>query len=257
MITLLNKFDDGYVMDKDDISRVFGEKIKEYTLEDYFKGVKFEILSDFMAYYNSSDGLIHFDDKKVERVAYEYCDSLVDWYNADENYYTYYLNFYFLYFIYHEIRHLEQLKKRVNGYLPSNDYLYDVCHDLRKDKEFYKKNHNCFPMEIDAANFGLSKAFEILSHTKLVSRERKILQAEYLNSLHQRYSLSDDKRIVKSPVEMLASKSDLVDLDMINNISSKNRLSKMDRINLGLPITVGEYNELKNKEEKVLSLIKK
>ncbi len=256
MITLLNKFDDGYVMNKEDIKKVFLEKIREYNLEDYYKDIKFEMISDYMAYYSTGDGLIHFDDKKVNRVAYDYCDNLISWYNADEDYYTYYLNFYFLYFIYHEIRHLLQLKMRKNDSFASNNYLYDVCHDLRKNKNFYKENHNSFPMEIDAANFGLLKAFEILSHTKMIPRERRILQAEYLSSLHYRYALTDEGT-VKSPVEMLALKSDLVDLGMINNISSHNHLSKMDRVNLGLPITVSEYNELKNKEEKVLSLIKK
>lgn len=258
MITLLNRFDDGYIMKEEDIRQIINEYKKNYGLEEYVRDVSFKPHSKYPAFYNTKDRIISFDDKRCIRAAYKYFDELYNNYPIDEDNYTYYINNYFLYIIYHELTHAEDLKRYEINYR-SNDVfceLYDACNNIRKDDyRFYEKKHNYFPMEINAIHNGLLSAYKIMQHTKLPTRECRVLYAEYLSMLYYYYN-KDDEEIITSPVETLARMSKLIDFDRVNDMLNNSSLSKMERINLGLPITLKEYSSLINKEEKVKSLIK-
>lgn len=261
MITLLNKFDDGYVIKEEDVYSIVSSYKEEKKLDNkYLVNIDFNGKKlNYPAYYCLKDKKIYFDDKKIILNGYALYDKLNKLYQTDEDSYSYYLNNYYLYVIYHELFHAEQLKRHDLD-LPFNEihnYLFDLCSLLRHgNREFYDKNHNLFPMEIESITTGYFKAYNLMLHTKLSNRECKIMYLKFLKTLLDNYSISEsDKTIIISPIEVLSTKTELIDLNKINELMSKVKLSKIDRLNLGLPITYKEYDSVKKEQDKVKSYV--
>ena len=109
MITLLNKFDDNYVIGKiNDICDIVSPYIRQYNLGGYLKDISFNPESKYLAYYNIRTNRLFFNDEKIIRTGYRLFDQLRRKYQISEKYYTYFLNYFYLYIIYHELTHVYQ-----------------------------------------------------------------------------------------------------------------------------------------------------
>lgn len=271
MITLLNKFDDHYIIKEQDIIDIAYSYIKANNLEGYLSDIYIDNNSNHLGHYNIRTKEIVLNDEKVIKFGYRLYDKLHDKYQIDEDNYTYFLNFYYMYIIYHELTHVSQrakyemnLGKEINIF----NYMYELCSKLHRDDIiFYKTNHNLFPMEIDANNNGYLIAYNLMKYTKLPSKETKIMYEQYLFSLTCYYDKlmnstllpfnkslkeKDDTYKIISPIEKLSRVSDNISLYEIFDIVRQINLSKLERLNLGLPIEVNEYDGLEKERKKIL-----
>ena len=58
-------------------------------------------------------------------------------------------------------------------------FLYELNDDLmNRNKDLYTRCHDLFPMEIEANNTGLLQSYNLMSHTKLPNREKKIMHLQ-------------------------------------------------------------------------------
>ena len=257
MITLLNKFDDRYVIREQDIIEIAWSYIKANNLEGYLSDIKFDNDSKRLGKYNIKTKEIIFNDEKIIRLGYNLFDKLHKNYQIGEDYYAYFLNFYYLYIIYHELTHVSQRAKYEMSLGKENNifnYLYEMCSILHdSDISFYKKkeNHDLFPMEIDANNNGYLIAYNLMNYTKLPGKEAQVMHLQYLFSLMFNYEKENTFRIT-APIEKLAEKKDYVNLYEIYDIARQTNLSKIERMNLGLPITPKEYDGLEKERVKIL-----
>ena len=253
MITLLNKFDDKYIIKEKDVLDIASAYIKENAVEKYLNDINFDSTSNYLAYYNIRTNDIVFNDEKIINNAYKLYDLFYKEYHVNEDNYTYFVNFYYLYIIYHELTHVSQKKRYEN----SNDeniynYLYDLCSNLRKsDVTFYKSKHDIFPMEIEANNKGTLKAYNLMQYTKLPNKECQMLYLRYLSFLITDYERINNFRI-KTPIEKLSDENDFVDINKIYELTDHSHLSKIERLNLGLNITVKEYDGIEKEKQKIL-----
>ncbi len=254
MITLLNKFDDKYIISEKDILGIVLSYIELNGLDNYFKDIVFSSNSKFMGYYNTKTNEVVLNDDKIMKFCYRLYDRLVKTCKVDEEYYTYFINFYYLYIIYHELTHVSQkakYEKEINDNSLFN-YLYEVCFKIREENNsLYGKYHNLFPMEIDANNNGFLTAYNLMQYTKLPGKECKIMHSQYLNSTSLNYEKVSDNRIL-TPIEKLAMETKCIDLDKVYELLENEKLSKLTRLNLGLPITEKEYDNIEKEKVKLL-----
>lgn len=258
MITLLNKFDDNYVIKPEDVYDIVNAYIRNNSLEPYLKDISFDPTNKNLADYNLKTNEIVFNDNKIILAGYSLYDELYSKYHINEEYYTYFLNFYYLFIIYHELVHVSQKAKYERDISKDNifNYLYELSNQLRrKDINLYYINHNLFPMEIEANNEGYLYALNLMNHTKLPRRECRVMQLKYLSSLSLNYRTIGNLHII-SPVEEFVG-LDNETMERINTLFSNTRLSKNERMNLGLFITLKEYKSIMNEKRKCLIRIKK
>ena len=255
MITLLNKFDDNYIIHEDDVLEIAFHYIKEYNLELFLNDVTFDNSKDEMAYYNVNRNIITINNEKTWKTCYKWADMFKEKYHIDDKYYSYILNFYYLYVLFHEFTHVMQ--KKNHDMLTSKTptiylFLYELCEKLHLDSQaFYDKNHDLFPMEIEANNNGLLKAHNLLSYTKLPNKETKLLYLQYLNSCLTNYNKINKYRI-STPFDELYRREDRINMDIFNRLLNESKLNTKERLNLGLDITPSEYNHLQRERVRIL-----
>ena len=109
-------------------------------------------------------------------------------------------------------------------------------------------------MEIEANNTGLPQSYNLMSHTKLPNREKKIMHLQYVDSLLSNYEKINKYRI-KSPFNKLYNEDNKININLFNQLLNEVNLSKLERLNLGIDITPHEYNGLQR--EKIRLLIKR
>ena len=252
MITLLNKFDDNYVLEKKDIYDIADKYIRENNVEKYLKDIIFTTDENVLAHYNISKNEIVINNEIVVKKCHKLCDEVERIYELNKDYLTYFLNFFYLYIIYHELMHVSQKAKFENEDNELFNYLYVLSEILhRNNNNFYCDNHDIFPLEIEANNIGFLTAYNLMSYTKLPTKETKVMYLQYLFSLISNYKkISNDKVI--SPIELLKNEKAIVDVNLINELSNKLKLSKISKMNFGLPITSREFNSVDNEKYKVL-----
>ena len=258
MITLLNKFDDGYIIGEKDVLEIVSHYIEEDNLEEFIKDVSFDNNYEGMGAYKHKANIIILNNENILKFCYCIWDKLMKLYNIDEKYCTYFINFYYLYVLFHEIEHAKQNKK----YESLDDksvlyaFLYGLCSRLEGNNQFYDKNHDLFPTEIEADNNGLLKSYNLLSYTKLPVRETKVLYLQYLVSLQSNYERINRYRVL-TPIEKLYNdiKIDnnikVIDMNLILKLLDKSKLSKIERFNLGVCITPKEFDSISRERIKI------
>ena len=255
MITLLNKFDENYLIHEEDVLKITMHFIKDNNLELFLNDLVFDDSVDVLAAYNVNKNNIVVNNEKVWKACYKWADKFKDKYKIDNKYYSYILNFYYLYILFHELTHAMQKKnhdmltsKTSSVYL----FLYELCDKLHVNNQaFYDKNHNLFPMEIDANNNGLLRAYNLMTYTKLPRKEAKLLYLQYINSLLSNYEKVNKYRIL-TPLDKLYKEDENINIDLIYQLFDDNNLSKIERLNLGLDITPFEYNNLQKGKLRIL-----
>ena len=258
MSSLLSKFNDNYVINLDDVYEIALNYIKVNHLELFLNDIDFDDNREELAFYNPKECNIILNNKKTWETCYKWTDKFMELYHVDNKYYSYILNFYYLYVLFHEMTHANQkmnhdqlTSKTSNVYL----FLYELCEKLHLDsQEFYDNNHDLFPMEIEANNNGLLKAYNIISHTKLPKKESRILYLQYIKSLLTNYE-KENKYHILTPLDKLYKEENRINMKMINELFDKANLTLIERLNLGLNITPKEYNHLQ--KEKLRILIKR
>ena len=258
MITLLNKFDDNYIIHEEDILDIISQYIKAYDLEQFIKDVNFDNNLSVLASYNCSNLTININMKRLWETCYKWSNKLQSLYKIDNSNYSYLLNYYCLYILFHEITHANQ-KKQHDLLIKNTDSMYIFLYELNEklqleNKDLYNKHHDLFPMEIEANNTGLLNSYNLMSHTKLPSKEKRILHLQYVRSLLSNYE-KINKFHINTPFNKLASIDKRINLDLYNELLNESRLNKIERLNLGLDITPHEYNSLQR--EKIRLLIKR
>ena len=257
MNSLINKFNNYHVMDSDDILDITSRIISEYHLEEYLKDIKFNDDLDEIAVYGQTSCIIYINMKRLWTACYNWANKLQAKYKIDDRNYSYLLNYYCLYILFHEITHAVQKKKHDKLCNDTNSayiFLYELCELLeREEKELYENHHDLFPMEIEANNNGLLKSYNFISHTNLPNREKRILHSQYLTSLIMNYDISD--KAITTPFNKLYNLESRINILKLNELLEESPLDKIERLNLGLDITRGEYKSLQ--KEKVRLLIKR
>lgn len=241
MITLLNKFDDGYEIKEKDIVDIIYQYIRDNKLEPYLSDVLFNRDSTRLGRYIEKDKVIELNDERIKKLAHYLYNVLRLKYQIDKKYYSYFLNFCYLCIVYHDLIHVSQRAKyEENSKDMLFNYLYETSLRLRKDKDFYHEHQKLFPMEIDANNRSYFMAYKLIQCTKLPNKENRVLYYNYLVKLLQNYEKTDSGII--SPIRKLSYDSSIVDVDKIGELLSNNNLPKIDRINYGLDIEGREYD---------------
>ncbi len=258
MISLLNKFDDNYMIKEEDVAGIIKSYIQENGLETYYCGVIFDDNSKDLGKYNIKNNTIILNDKRIIKFCYKIADKLTTLYHVDEKYYTYFFNFSYLYILYHELMHVMQ-KARYEKNVDNKDdvyvYLYELCMRLHHSNlVFYRQNHDIFPMEIEANNLGFLKSYQLLSYTKLPTRESRIMYLQYLSSSLLYYRKVDNRII--TPLDKLVLENDSIDVEKMFWLLANTKLSRNERLNLGLDITTKEYDSLINEKNKILAKYK-
>jgi len=255
MNLLIDKFDSKNLINKDDVLKIISTYVDGNDLDYLLKNVHFysdtsdEIISldnSCLGYYNATKKYIILNDDKIKKMAYQFYYRLKKIWNINDYYQTYFINFYCLYTIYHELTHVLQRLKYYDSFHNNSffRYLYEFDSQLQKANQlFYNKNHDLFPMEIDANNNVLLKAYDIMNNTSLPKREKQILYLNYLSSLLLYYKKVNRKSVI-SPIEILNNQIKIIDLSLFKN----EKLSKIDRLNYGLFISPHEFNDI-NKEK--------
>ena len=258
MITLLNKFDDHYVMKENDILETVYHYIVENGLELFIRDVPFNDKLNTIARYNDSKNIIEINMQKLMEVCNMWATKLQKTFHIDDNNYSYLLNYYILYALFHEITHAMQKKKHDALRFTTNKvyiFLYELNDELmNRNKDLYTRCHDLFPMEIEANNTGLLQSYNLMSHTKLPNREKKIMHLQYVDSLLSNYEKINKYRI-KSPFNKLYNEDNRINMNLFNQLLNEVNLSKLERLNLGIDITPHEYNSLQR--EKIRLLIKR
>lgn len=257
MITLLNKFDDNYIIREKDILDVVKSYTRENNIGDYLSGISFSNTSNHLGYYDINSNQMILNSKKIIKLAYSFFEKLKEKYSINENYATYFINYFYLYILYHDLTHIKQRINYENNLDNLYSYLYKLCLDLHQNEfVYYNQNHGSFSMEIEANNVSLLKAYNIMSCTKLPKNECQIMRLEYLLSVLSNYEKINNYYIM-TPLEKLNKEDSKINLDKIYELLDKAKLSKIERFNLGLNITPREYDSIENEKNKLLTKIKK
>ncbi len=103
MITLLNKFDDHYVIEEVDILEIVKHYIHENNLEMYLNDATFDNSIPDIAKYNPITSIIYINMEKLMEVCNMWSNKLQKTYHIDDNNYSYLLNYYLLYSLFYVI----------------------------------------------------------------------------------------------------------------------------------------------------------
>ena len=254
MITLLNKFDDKYVIKEDDVLQIVLYYLKENNLDSILSDVKFDDDFKYMASYDLRNNKVILNNEKMWKYCYLKTDKVINDFKINSDYYTYFLNFYYIAIIFHELTHVLQ-KYNYEKTLSNNKlyvYLYELCRFLEYgDIASYNKNNNLFPMEIEANNEGLLKAYKLMSYTKLPTKENKIMYLEYLRKVLSNYKKINKFRVL-TPLDKLANKDSRINLNEISELVDEVNLNRISRLNYGLDITSREYDIVNKEKQKIL-----
>ena len=244
MITLLNRFDDNYVIKKEDVLEITSRYAIDNNLSSYIDDVVFS--QDGESQYNPEEQVVSFDlDRMMDSNSRSF-QRLKEEFQIDDEYLSYFINYYFLNCIYNVLTRVKQ-KADYEGKEDLVGYLYDLSQRLIVDP----KSKLLIPMEREASNNGLLTAYTLMNYTKLPSKETHIMQLQYLNKLLQYYKRRNNFQVT-SPIEVLSDTFPNIDIDKINELLDQSRLSRVDRINLGLPITPKEYDSVNSEVAKKL-----
>ena len=243
MITLLNRFDDQYVVKKEDVLEIAAKYVKDHGEEAYLRDINFTkedgVITDFN--YKNNEFSINMDN--LLKRSKELYQQLKEKYKSEDKYESYYLNFYILQAIYQELTHVSQKKKIESSNKQEELYRYLIELSIKEkenNQKLFRGSPLLIPAEIEATNTGLLTAFNLLDYTKLPSKESNIMYLEYLKNLILYYQRMN-KYQVKTPIEILKEKDNNIDLKKIYRLLDKSKMKKMARMNLGLPITASEY----------------
>lgn len=254
MISLLNKFDDQYVIREEDVLELVLFYLRSKGLKNFINDVKCNSVEDYLASYNVLNNEININNENAWNYCYKKTDKLFQKYSIDDQYYTYYLNFYYLSIVFHEVVHAIQQKNYTEA-KSSDDiytYLYELCNILEfTNIPLYSKKHDLFPTEIEANNKGILEAYQLMNHTKLPHRECRIMYLQYLSSLLANYQRIDKYNIL-TPFDRLCKNNSEIDKKEVYELAIKAKLPKIERLNLGLDISTKEYNDLTKEKVKIL-----
>ena len=255
---LLERINKNELLEKEDILKLVANYIHKNGLELFVTDFKFDDSYTEIASYDEIKNLIIFNNQKAWNECQKFTNDYKELYKIDDKYDSYLLNFFYLYFVFHELIHADQKKKHDLLGLKMNPvfmFLYELCDKLCcEDESFYNKNHDLFPMEIDANNNGLLFASNIINHSNLPRRESKIVSLQYHRSLLSNYDKVNKYRVI-SPFEKLYNLNNRINIKLLNDLLNERDLTKIERINLGLDITSKEYNSLQ--KDKIRLLIKR
>ena len=254
MNNLLNKINDQYVIEKNDILDLALLYVRKNNIEQFLSDVIFTSKANVMAHYNNSTKEIVLNDDRIIKTCYKLTDRLQKIYHIQDDHYNYFLNYYYLFTLYHELMHVSQRARFEQSTNQNNiyNYLYAMCIVLHSSNIFfYKHNHDIFPMEIEANNNGYLNAYNLIKNTQLLPKEKNILYLQYLFSLSLNYKKRNKRKII-SPIELLNMENEFVDINSINVLVGECNLSRLRRMTLGLFITPSEYEMMKDEKYKCL-----
>lgn len=232
MITILNKFDDGYIIgdhnveqnikDIHDITSVF---LKMYGIDD--KEIKLSNDSGIICAYDYYSNYAMLNAEKALEESMKFASDF------PEEYRSYYVNYYFLYFIHYLVMHLVQ--SQMYGQQNSDNplrYLYDVSEKSSQNGIVTCNESILTPMEIEARNMARKRAWQIMRSTKLPMKDVALFHYYYLSMLIEKYG--DDGL---SPIEMMPLDNTNIDLEKLFQLMENTGIGIKDRINLGLPVS--------------------
>ena len=253
MISLLNKFDDKYIIKEDDVFEIVSFFLKSNDLSNFLKDINFDDHANYLAYYDTSNNSILLNNEKIWKYSIKNADKLKLDYHISDEYYSYFLNFYYISVLFHELTHAIQNKKYDKAKQNSlYAYIYELCRLLQySDLSFYNKNHDLLPLEIEANNNGYLKAYQLMTYTKLPGKEASLMHLEYLKSLLSNYRRLNNYKVL-APMDKLHVKNPVIDIEEIYNLMDNERLSKIERLNYGLDITPKEYDSIDKEKQKRL-----
>lgn len=242
MITLLNKFDDKYIIQKDDIHEITSKYIKENEAQEFLRDVNLTKESDIVVDFNYKNNELSINMDKLLEQCYKLYRELKERYKIEDQFESYFINYYILEALYQELVHVSQ-KKRLNS---NEEELYKHLIELsikikENNPDFHKDNKLIIPGEIEARNTGILTAYNWLDYTKLPVKKDQILYLEYLRNLLLNYK-KKNKYQVETPIELLIQKDSSIDIEEIYKLVDKSKMKKIGRLNLGLPITAREYS---------------
>ena len=253
MISLLNKFDDNYIIEEKDVLQIVDYYLKNNSLDNYLKDVIFVKDSHYIAGYSVSDNVMKLNNEKMWQSCHRKTDKIDKMFDIG-NYKSYFLNFYYISIIFHELTHAVQ-KNKYDSFINTNNlfsYLYELCSMIEYSGMMtFNNDYNLLPMEIEANNVGLLKSYQLMTYTKLPSRETQLMYSQYLSSLLSNYKKINDKE-VSAPINKLHKKINEIDMEMINSLIEQERLSKVQRLNYGLDISSKVYDSIDKEKQKIL-----
>ena len=244
MITLLNKFDDNYVMKKEDVLEITSKYAIDNNLSSYVNDIV--LTEDGNTSYDPDKKIISYDLEDIMESSNRLFQKLKEEFQIDDKYASYFLNYYYLNYIHNVLAHVKQ-KANYENREDIIGYLYDLSQRLIVDQQ----SKLLIPMEREANNNGLLTAYTLMNYTKLPGKEAHIMQLQYLNGLLTDYKKRNNFQVT-SPIEVLNDLVPDIDIDRINELLDQSKLSRIDRFNLGLPITPKEYDGVQNEVTKRL-----
>ena len=108
MDKLIEKINSNYVITIDDMRNIAEEYVLKHHQEEYFNGVISNPKSRYAACYDYRTNNIVLNDEKIVQNGYRLFDENQKEYHISGRNFTYYLNYYNIYVIYHELIHLSQ-----------------------------------------------------------------------------------------------------------------------------------------------------
>ena len=246
MVTLLNRFDDNYIMKKEDIMEIVAYYTKEKGIQSSIKDVFFTSNNNVSASFDPSNHEIYIHPNKVIENSQALFADIQKKYQIDDKYYSYFINFYYLHAIYRELEHANQEARHEKNDSKEAiyNYLFELCTRIHQEsKPFYEQNRILIPNEIEAHNNSLFTPSVWMKYTKLPSREGNIMYLQYLQSLIANYKKGNGGQLI-TPIEQLAAIYPNVDLETIKELTKQTKLKKIARLNLGLSVEPKELTDL-------------
>ena len=205
METLINLINNKQIINEEEVMKIVESFKKEKDLYEYLKKFKYSI--DESSGYFIHNKTILLNEVMTMDLGNKFFDSLNNDFDIDKNNKSYYLNYYYLYEVFHELTHAFQHKRDDNGYKRSYSYLNKLSENLHKrNMDYYQTldGHDLFPLEIEADNVAFSKAYKIMKITNIPKKDLKILYTYYLNVLLYNYSIDVKNKKTISPIEALS-----------------------------------------------------
>lgn len=258
MKTIIDTINNKEIIKEEQANNIVSLYIKKKELEKYLKNdIQY---NDDKTCYSRADRIITFNESYTFKLANQLYNYLNNYFGINDNSYSYYINFYYLYRIYHELTHSYQYKRDEIGYKHSYSYLHLINNRLiTKNNDYYEDvdGHDFFPMEIEADNIGFSMAYKIMKMTDISKRDLKVLYTYYLSTFLYNYSIESSEKRIISPIEKLSFVTKGIDMIKLIEIIKQDNLNLLERVKFGLPITFLEYFLLYQKQKNSEELIKK